>query len=190
MPSTDNQGTVALYHIMRDSSEIDTSTVASYTDNTVAADTAYVYNVTAEDNSGNESTISADLNVDTTVPSGPALLVGYPFEEGLGQTVLDLSGNGNNGTLGGNATRNLTGQPGESIEFSGSTSHINLGAIDITTPTMSIVLWFNPDDFGTHDARLISKANGTSSSAHYWMVSTIRSSGQRKLRFRLKTDNG
>ena len=189
-PSTDTQGTVALYHIFRDGSEIDTSTVASYTDNTVVADTAYVYNVTAEDNAGNESTISANLNVDTTVPSGPALLAGYAFEEGTGQTVLDLSGNGNNGTLGGNAIRNLTGQPGESIEFSGSTSHINLGAMDITTPTMSIALWFKPDDFGTHDARLISKANGTASSSHYWMISTRRSSGQKKLRFRLKTDNG
>ncbi len=189
-PSTDTQGTVVLYHILRDGSEIGTSTVASYTDNTVAADTGYVYNVTAEDNANNESAISANLNVDTSVPSGPELLAGYAFEEGTGQTVLDLSGNGNNGTLGGNTIRNLTGQPGESIEFSGSTSHINLGAIDITASTMSIALWFNPDDFGTHDARLISKTNGTSSSAHYWMVSTISSSGQQKLRFRLKTDNG
>ena len=55
---------------------------------------------------------------------------------------------------------------------------------------MSIALWFNADDFGTHDARLISKAAGTAGSAHYWMVSTIRKSGQHKLRFRLKTANG
>jgi chitodextrinase len=173
-PSTDTQGTVVLYHILRDGSEIDTSTVASYTDSTVAADTAYIYNVTAKDNSGNESAISADLTVDTTVPNGLALLAGYPFEEGSGQTVLDLSGNGHNGTLGGNATRNLTGQPGESIEFSGSTSHINLGAMDITTPTMSIALWFIPYDSGTHDARLTSNANGTSASAHYGLVRTTQ----------------
>ena len=188
--STDNQGTVTLYHIMRDSTEIGTSSVASYTDSTVAADTAHVYNVTAEDNAGNESAISADLNVDTTVLSEPALLVGYPFEEGTGQTVLDLSGNGNNGTLGGNVTRTSLGNTGEAVEFDGSNSHINLGAIDITTPTMSIALWFKADDFGTHDARLISKATGTASSAHYWMVSTISNSGQQRLRFRLKTVNG
>ena len=56
-PSTDNQGTIALYHILRDGSEIDTSLTAAYTDTTVTADTAYVYNVTAEDNSTNESAI-------------------------------------------------------------------------------------------------------------------------------------
>ena len=188
--STDTQGTVTLYHIMRDGNQIGTTSVAYYTDSTVAADTSYVYNVTAEDNTGNESAVSADLNVNTTIPSGLELLGGYAFEEGAGLAVLDLSGNGNNGTLRGNATRNLTGKPGESIEFNSSTSHINLGTLDITTPTMSISLWFKADDFGTHDARLISKASGTASSAHYWMVSTIRKSGQKRLRFRLKTDNG
>ncbi len=149
-----------------------------------------MYNVTAEDDSGNMSAFSADLNVDTSITSELDLIAGYPFEEGSGQIILDLSGNGNNGTLGGNATRNLTGKIGEAIEFNGSNSHINLGPIDITSPALSIALWFKPDDFGTHDARLISKASGTAGSAHYWMVSTIRSSGQHKLRFRLKTNNG
>jgi hypothetical protein len=55
---------------------------------------------------------------------------------------------------------------------------------------MSIALWFKPDDFGTSDARLISKANGTAGSAHYWMISTFSQSGQSRLRFRLKTENG
>ena len=189
-PSTDTQGTVVLYHIIRDGIEIDTSSAASYIDNTVAADTSYVYNVTAEDDSGNVSANSADLNVDTPVLSGLELIAGYPFEEGSGQTVLDLSGNGNNGTLAGNAARTPTGKVGEAIEFNGSNSYINLGPIDITSPTLSIALWFKADDFGTHDGRLISKATGTAGSAHYWMISTIRSAGQHKLRFRLKTNNG
>ena len=191
--STDIQGTVALYHILRDGSEIGTSAVASYTDNTVASETTYTYTVTAEDDSTNESAASADLNVDTpTNPTtdGSQLIAGYPFEEGTGNTVLDLSGNGNNGTLTGGATRNLSGETGEAIEFNGTDSSINLGAMNITTPTMSIALWFKPDDFGISDARLISKANGTASSAHYWMISTIRQSGQSRLRFRLKTENG
>ena len=189
-PSTDDQGTVTLYHIMRDGIEIGTSPVASFTDNTVTADTAYVYNVTAEDNSGNESATSADLNVNTSVLSELELIAGYPFEEGSGQTVLDLSGNGNNGMLLGNASRNIAGIVGEAIEFNGSNSYINLGSLDITSPTLSIALWFKADDFGTHDGRLISKATGTTGSAHYWMISTIRNSGQHKLRFRLKTSNG
>jgi hypothetical protein len=39
--STDTQGTVDLYHIMRDGSEIATSVTASYTDITAVGDTAY-----------------------------------------------------------------------------------------------------------------------------------------------------
>ena len=186
-PSTDDQGAVTVYHILRDGVEIAISSVASYTDNTVAADTTYVYNVTAEDDFGNESATSADLSADTSVPNdGPELTVAYPFEEGSGQTILDLSGNGTNGTLAGNAARNPMGKVGEAIEFNGSNSYINLGPLDITSPNLSIALWFKADDFGTHDARLISKATGTATSAHYWMISTIRNAGQSKLRFRLK----
>ena len=191
--SIDTQGTVVLYHIMRNGSEIATSAIASYTDNTVASETTYVYTITAEDNAGNESDVSTDLSVDTpAVPTttGPQLIAGYPFEEGSGSIVVDLSGNGNNGTLTGGAIRNLSGETGEAIEFNGIDSAINLGAMDITTPAMSIALWFKPDDFGISDARLISKANGTSSAAHYWMISTISQGGQNRLRFRLKTENG
>ena len=191
--SKDIQGIVALYHIMRDGSEIGTSTVASYTDDTVASETTYVYTVTAEDNSTNESDASTDLSVVTPVVlpnTTPQLIAGYPFEEGGGSTVLDLSGNGNNGTLAGEVVRSLSGETGEAIDFNGSDSSINLGAMDITTPTMSIALWFKPDDFGVSDGRLISKADGISSSAHYWMISTISHAGQKRLRFRLKTENG
>ena len=192
--STDTQGTVVLYHILRDGIEIGTSAVASYTDNTVASDTTYIYTATAEDNAGNESSASSGLSVDTpAVPpttGGPQLIAGYPFEESTGLSVLDLSGNGNNGTLAGGAVRNLSGETGEAIEFNGADSSISLGTLDITTPTMSIALWFKPDDFGTSDARLISKANGTGGSAHFWMISTISQSGQNRLRFRLKTENG
>ena len=191
--STDTQGTVALYHILRDGSEIGTSAVTSYTDNTVASETTYIYTVTAEDNSTNESAASDDLSVSTPVvptTDDPQLIAGYPFEEGTGNTVLDLSGNGNNGTLTGGAIRSLSGETGEAIEFNGTDSSINLGTMNITTPTMSIALWFKPDDFGISDARLISKSNGTATSAHYWMISTISQSGQNRLRFRLKTENG
>ena len=192
--STDALGTVVLYHIMRDGSQIGTSLISEYTDNTVASETTYVYTVTAEDDSTNVSLASANLNVVTPATSPTTddleLISAYPFEEGNGSTILDLSGNENNGSLAGGAIRNPNGNTGEAIEFNGSDSSINLGAIDITTPSMSIALWFKADDFGTSDARLISKANGTASSAHYWMISTISQSGQKKLRFRLKTNNG
>jgi glucose/arabinose dehydrogenase len=51
---------------------------------------------------------------------------------------------------------------------------------------LTISLWFKADSFTVSDARLISKATGTSESQHYWMLSTIDSGGP-KLRFRLRT---
>ena len=144
------------------------------------------------DNGEKITTVTFDWEI-TTLPNAGGdtpLIAGYPFEEGNGQTVLDLSGNGNNGTLAEGAIRNLDGNTGEAIEFNGADSSINLGAMNFTTPTMSIALWFKPYAFGTSDARLISKANGTASSAHYWMISTISQSGQSRLRFQLKTQNG
>ena len=150
---------------------------------------AYTVRLTVTDDKGETDAVEKIVVVDADL-NQPELILGYPFEEGSGQSILDLSGNGNNGTLEGDATRNPTGKFGEAIEFNGSSSYIKLNSIDITNPSLSIALWFKADDFGTHDARLISKSTGTAESDHYWMVSTIRSGGQQKLRFRLKTDNG
>ena len=66
--SLDDIRFVALYHIMRDGSEIGTSTTTSYTDNTASAGGTYNYTVTAEDNSGNESLSSNGLTVEVGNP--------------------------------------------------------------------------------------------------------------------------
>jgi hypothetical protein len=44
--------------------------------------------------------------------------------------------------------------------------------------------WINADDFGTSDARIVSKSTGSAEQDHIWMLST--NNGPR-LRFRLKT---
>ena len=184
--SNDPDGEIINYEWDFDDGTMATGVSVSHTYNNMGA---YTVRLTVTDDKGETDAVEKIVVVDAD-SNQPELILGYPFEEGSGQSILDLSGNGNNGILEGDATRNPTGKFGEAIEFNGSSSYIKLNSIDITNPSLSIALWFKADDFGTHDARLISKSTGTAESDHYWMVSTIRSGGQQKLRFRLKTDNG
>ncbi|UCE48257.1 MAG: LamG domain-containing protein, partial [Phycisphaerales bacterium] len=53
-----------------------------------------------------------------------------------------------------------------------------------------ISAWVRPESFSQNDGRIITKATGTGSNDHFWMLSTISSEGDYVLRFRLKTDDG
>ncbi len=71
------------------------------------------------------------------------------------------------------------------MEFDGKDDRVDLGTFDVTGKEMSISFWFKADTFNEPEARLISKAAGTGSNDHYWMVGTYNNSS---LRFRLKTN--
>lgn len=71
--------------------------------------------------------------------------------------------------------------------FDGFNDHVDLGPVDISGDQMTILAWFKVDSFNHSDGRIISKATGSSTSEHYWMVSTYKSSGHNRLRFRLRT---
>jgi hypothetical protein len=85
-------------------------------------------------------------------------LVGHwTFDEGSGTTVIDISGNGNDGTITDNPGFDdptwIAGVKGGALEFYGDTSvygsanHVDCGhspSLDITGPT-SIALWIRPD---------------------------------------------
>lgn len=112
----------------------------------------------------------------------------WAFDENVGTTAADWSGNGYTGSV--NGAQWVTGRPGgggSALQFDGVDDSVQLGAVDGGGQALTISLWFKADDFGTHDGRLISKSTGTAESNHYWMLSTIDSSGS-KLRFRLKTN--
>ncbi len=64
--------------------------------------------------------------------------------------------------------------------------YIDVGNFNVSGSALTISGWFKADDFDTDDGRLISKADGTSTGDHWFMLSTINHSGI-KLRFRLKT---
>ncbi|MEM7143754.1 MAG: PQQ-dependent sugar dehydrogenase [Verrucomicrobiota bacterium] len=83
-----------------------------------------------------------------------------------------------------NAANYVAGQLGQALEFDGSDDAVDLGPLDVPGGSaLTITFWFRADDFGTHDARFLSKADGQFDADHYWMVSTLNGS---QLRFRLK----
>ena len=72
--------------------------------------------------------------------------------------------------------------------FDGRNDHINVGAVDVAGDQMTVLAWFYAESFAENtDARILSKATGTATDEHYWMLSTTRSSGQMRLRFRMRS---
>lgn len=113
----------------------------------------------------------------------------WPFE-GSGDTIIDETGNGNDGAFTGGGTRTSDGRSGNAVSFNGQDACVDLGTIDISGEGMSIVVWFYANSFQTPDARLISKATSSQPNDHWWMLSTIESGGKMLLRYRLKTETG
>jgi hypothetical protein len=108
----------------------------------------------------------------------------WALDEAAGTTAADSVG-GQPGTLsGGPIWQPASGQFGGALAYDGVDDRVELGTIDVPPGGgMSITLWIKADDFDVPDGRLISKATGIQEGDHYWMVSTINSTG---LRFRLK----
>lgn len=67
------------------------------------------------------------------------------FDEGSGKTAKDSSGNGNDGTLMGNA-KWAAGKFGQAISFDGTNSYVNIPNSDSLNPTSEITLaaWIQP----------------------------------------------
>ncbi len=83
----------------------------------------------------------------------------------------------------GNAPLFAAGQDGQALAFDGIHDAVDLGPLDVPGGALTIALWFKADDFGTGDARFLSKADGQNDQDHYWMLSTLDGT---KLRLRLR----
>jgi len=128
-------------------------------------------------------------------PTEPPLggLVGHwQFDEGLGNTTADSSGNGHHGTISG-ATWTSPGwdATGYCLDFDGQgPDRVSVGSFDVAGNAISIACWFKADNLDTpgNDPRMISKAIAGSNQDHWFMVSSSRVGDEKRLRFRLKTD--
>lgn len=75
---------------------------------------------------------------------------------------------------------------GRVLDFDGSTDYVDLGDWVVRNPTlkqMSMSVWTKLRSYSPTDARIISKATGTSSADHWWMISYVSTE---RWRIRLK----
>ncbi|GJM37147.1 MAG: hypothetical protein DHS20C19_05140 [Acidimicrobiales bacterium] len=185
--ATDDRG-VTDYIISRDGVEIATISGATtnFSDTNLEADTAYLYEVVARDADGNTSPPGGAQVTAITLPPPTGLWAAYGFE-GTGPAVPDATIYGNDGTLQAPAAFVADGVSGQALELNGSTGYADLGTLDIPTDELTLMAWINADDFGVHDARIISKSTSSSGADHVWMLSTLFGEYPR---FRLRTDDG
>lgn len=113
-------------------------------------------------------------------------------ESGGSTTAVDELGNYDGryeGSTPGGSPSPPYGGSGAAV-FDGFDDHIDVGPVNVSGISMTILAWIKADDFDNAEGRIISKAKGVNESDHYWMLSTIDVSGRKRLRFRLNTNIG
>jgi len=120
------------------------------------------------------------------------LVAYWPFDDGSGTTAVDIVG-GHHGTL---VNGPMWTPPGDfkmgtgALKFDGTNDVVSIQPFDVIGGGITLAAWMKPDSFGINDGRVISKANEWLADDHWWMLSTIASGGDMRLRFRLKTNDG
>jgi len=121
----------------------------------------------------------------------PDLLGWWKLDDGTGTVAVDSSGNGNNGIFVGDPEW-VAGKFGSALLFDGQGGErVSLGNLDVESGAITITCWFKASNLDTpgNDPRMVSKAVGGESNDHFWMVSSAREGGEKRLRFRLKTNS-
>ncbi|HVY07504.1 MAG TPA: LamG-like jellyroll fold domain-containing protein [Burkholderiales bacterium] len=120
----------------------------------------------AAGNTANSTSVT--VTVANTQANG-GLVAAYTFNEGSGSTVADVSGNGNNGTIGG-ATWTTSGKFGNALVFNGSGAQVtvpNSTSLQLTS-AMTLEAWVYPTTAPTGWRAVIDK----NVDGYYLMAST------------------
>ncbi|MGB2862811.1 MAG: LamG domain-containing protein, partial [Sedimentisphaerales bacterium] len=83
------------------------------------------------------------LGLTFTGPASAELVAWWRFDDGSGTTAMDSSGNGNDGTLNGDAQW-VAGQLGGAIQFNGSNARVVAPNIPLDSRSFTIMMWVNP----------------------------------------------
>ena len=124
--------------------------------------------------------IAATYNASYAVGTPPAagLVLGFGFNEGVGTTVADVSGNSNTGAISG-ATRSTAGKFGNALSFNGSNSWITVNSstsLNLTTG-MTLEAWVNPSAATGWRTVMLKEQGGNLIYALYSNTDTNRPSG-------------
>ena len=103
--------------------------------------------------------------------------------------ATDSSGQGNNGTVL-NAEYNSDTPDGSSGSLDFESGNIDLGSLDVNGSGITLAAWIKADSFpgNVRDPRIISKASGTGTNDHIFMLGTVRSGSDTVLRGRLRVN--
>ena len=147
--STDNVG-VTGYRVERCQGagcsnfvQVATPSGTTFNNTGLASATSYSYRVRAADAAGNLSDYSTVQGA-TTEAASLGLVAAYGFDEGLGTSVGDASGNGNTGAIG--TAGWAAGRFGGGLSFNGTTARVSVAdsaSLDLTT-AMTLEAWVNP----------------------------------------------
>ncbi len=89
--------------------------------------------------------LTLSIGLTTAGPAAADLLAWWTFNEGAGTTAADVSGNGHDGTLNGDATW-AAGYLGGALQLDGSGDYVMCGLLDIDTAVtggMTVTVWIN-----------------------------------------------
>jgi alpha-mannosidase len=166
---TDDAG-VAGYRVSRDGSLIATTAETTFSDTGLRPQTAYTYTVAAFDKAGNISASSAPASA-VTAPVQAGLVAAYRFSEGVGTTVADASGNGNDGTTVGGPSWITAGRYGGAIQLDGVDDHVRVEdspSLDLGR-TGTIGAWVRIDTLGRWQS-VVAKGDSNSDSKHNYAI--------------------
>ncbi len=143
-------------------------TGVSFGDTGLIVSTTYSYRVRAVDAAGNLGAYSGVATA-TTSSTPLGLVAAYSFNEGSGNTVADVSGNGNNGTITA-ATWTTSGKFGNALTFNGTNAQVsvpNASSLRLTNG-MTLEAWVYPTSTPTGWRSVIDK----NVDGYYLMAST------------------
>lgn len=139
----------------------------------------YRFRLTVSDEESSDSD-----EVDVEVLSGDGLVSHWRLDEFGGSVAHDAAVNQDGSLVNGPEWRPFNGRIGGALSFDGQDDRVDLPPFDVTSGGgLTVACWIRPLGFGQSDARLLSKAEGTSSNDHTWMLSTY---DQTALRIRVK----
>ncbi len=115
---------------------------------------------------------------------GDALVAAWLFDEGQGTQAVNSVNAAHSGAMG--AAAWAQGQLGSAVDLSGGSVQVPAG-LDLVGNQFTMSFWMRPGNNGGTDPRILSKASGTSTTAHLWKVGFT---GNRRFRVRLTTADG
>ena len=188
--ATDDVGVVGVQFLLDGANLGAEDTTAPYSiawDTTLTPNGQHTVTARARDAAGNVGTSSdVVVTVSNTTPPPTGPLAAYAFEEGIGNTVADVSGHNLTGTLINGPTW-TTGRYGSAVNLDGVDDSVDLGnptALQLTG-SMTVSAWIYSAVFPADDAAIVSKRGATG-----FQLDTTIDEGPRTVGFKLSSGSG